>query len=337
MSYLIPVNLPQDLPEDWNDRQYVSPEGVEVGLSSKHGYNYLMKQVNNTQSAVMALGKAVSSDNRNLIDNSFLANAVNRNKGYIVLAGTEYYSTQEFASQEGSTAQTYAAQYFNKGVGIVNINGINYYVRESDMLEGYEHGTDGAFGFDRWWGWKLKVLKTVDGKGVSFQSSSSTGGHCRQPIVSPQVLSGRKVVMSAFVSQISGTAYMKLYKANKVNSTSLTLVASKQLFSGLNSLTVDMPEDIGNTSYPYLFYTIELAKQSSVDIVAVKLQSGIISTLAYQDDNKEWHLIDIPNKVIETVRCNGAPVELGGQGMVVTPADIGLSAANVLGRAEVIN
>lgn len=333
MSYHIPVHLPIDLPENWKDTQYVSPNGIEVNLTEQHGYNYLMKQVNNAQSAIIALGKALCSHNDNLLDNSFFTNPVNRNAGYIVPANISYYSSPSLESREGSTTQIYAAQYFTQGVGIVKIGGTNYYVREADMIEGYEHGADGAFGFDRWWGWKLQVTKTLNGKSISFKSSDSSGGHCRQPIVSPQVLSGLKVVMSAFVSYISGTAYLKLYKANKVNSTSLTLVASKQLFSGLNSLTVDMPEDIGNTSYPYLFYTIELAKQSSVDIVAVKLQSGIISTLAYQDDNKEWHLNDIPNKVIETARCNGAPVELGGQGMIVTPADIG---AAIIGHGHAL-
>ena len=44
-------SLPHDLPENWNDTQYVSPGGTEVGLTAKHGYNYLMKQVNNSHKA----------------------------------------------------------------------------------------------------------------------------------------------------------------------------------------------------------------------------------------------------------------------------------------------
>ena len=43
------INLPADLPEDWNPTQYISPGGTEVGLTKQHGYNYLMKQVNNIQ------------------------------------------------------------------------------------------------------------------------------------------------------------------------------------------------------------------------------------------------------------------------------------------------
>ena len=50
--------LPQDLPENWDDSQYVSPNGTEVGLTEQHGYNYLMQQVNSTQKAVTEIGEA---------------------------------------------------------------------------------------------------------------------------------------------------------------------------------------------------------------------------------------------------------------------------------------
>lgn len=54
----ITVNLPKDLPENWNDTNYVSPGGTEVGLTSKHGYNYLMQQVNKAQQAAQEIGDA---------------------------------------------------------------------------------------------------------------------------------------------------------------------------------------------------------------------------------------------------------------------------------------
>lgn len=57
---LVSVPLPADLPEDWTDNQYVSPEGTEVGLTPQHGYNYLMKQVNNAQKAVKELSADAS-------------------------------------------------------------------------------------------------------------------------------------------------------------------------------------------------------------------------------------------------------------------------------------
>lgn len=47
--------LPADLPENWTRGQIISPDGTEVGLTEKHGYNYLMKQVNATQEEVNSL------------------------------------------------------------------------------------------------------------------------------------------------------------------------------------------------------------------------------------------------------------------------------------------
>lgn len=50
--------LPADLPENWTDQQYVSPGGLEVGLTPQHGYNYLMRQVNEAQKSVNKMNEA---------------------------------------------------------------------------------------------------------------------------------------------------------------------------------------------------------------------------------------------------------------------------------------
>lgn len=55
MGKIINQNLPHDLPENWTDNQYVTPGGTEAGLSEQHGFNYLMKQVNNAQKAIQEL------------------------------------------------------------------------------------------------------------------------------------------------------------------------------------------------------------------------------------------------------------------------------------------
>ena len=56
----IKTPLPADLPEDWTGGQTVAPTGAEVGLSEKHGYNYLMEQVNAAQTAAKEIGEAFS-------------------------------------------------------------------------------------------------------------------------------------------------------------------------------------------------------------------------------------------------------------------------------------
>lgn len=60
----VTVELRQDLPENWTNSDYVSPGGIEVGLSEKHGYNYLMHQVNLSQKAINEISQAF----KNLIE-----------------------------------------------------------------------------------------------------------------------------------------------------------------------------------------------------------------------------------------------------------------------------
>lgn len=52
--------LPANLPENWTRGQIVSPNGTETGLTEQHGYNYLMKQVNNTQTEVNNINTALT-------------------------------------------------------------------------------------------------------------------------------------------------------------------------------------------------------------------------------------------------------------------------------------
>ena len=59
MSNPITVELPADLPTDWQQYQVVSPNGTEAGLDEQHGYNYLMEQVNNAQTAAKECGEAL--------------------------------------------------------------------------------------------------------------------------------------------------------------------------------------------------------------------------------------------------------------------------------------
>ena len=62
MAKITQPNLPADLPENWNNSQYVSADGLVAGLTPKHGYNYLMQQVNASQKAVNTLAQQAQTD-----------------------------------------------------------------------------------------------------------------------------------------------------------------------------------------------------------------------------------------------------------------------------------
>lgn len=56
------IPLPADLPENWTSGQIIAPTGAEAGLDDQHGYNYLMRQVNNAQRALKALAAQREED-----------------------------------------------------------------------------------------------------------------------------------------------------------------------------------------------------------------------------------------------------------------------------------
>lgn len=65
-----PLNtqLPADLPENWQTGQVVSPTGIDVGLTAKHGYNYQSQQINDTQQAINDINDAFEDVQGNLED-----------------------------------------------------------------------------------------------------------------------------------------------------------------------------------------------------------------------------------------------------------------------------
>ena len=61
MANPITVPLPADLPTDWTTNQIVSVDGTSAGYSEQYGYNYLMEQVNNAQTAAKECGEALDA------------------------------------------------------------------------------------------------------------------------------------------------------------------------------------------------------------------------------------------------------------------------------------
>lgn len=65
--------LPGDLPENWKISDAVTPNGIETGLDERHGFNYLMKQVNNAHTTINDLidsdaGKALIQHSHTMED-----------------------------------------------------------------------------------------------------------------------------------------------------------------------------------------------------------------------------------------------------------------------------
>lgn len=137
MSSKISVNLPADLPEDWKLDDIVSPNGFEGGLTERHGYNYLMKQVNNTQKVVTQLVETpVEQTPKNLLHNWDFLNPVVSAFAFTIPRdgpGVSVYNDpylQELAGTETEGSVVAISSVVGKHVPT------GYFVRLSDCIPG---------------------------------------------------------------------------------------------------------------------------------------------------------------------------------------------------------
>lgn len=336
MSHFITPQLPKNLPENWTVDQYVAPEGSFVGLSEQHGFNYLCRQVNNAQTAALELSKVAAAAYDNLLDNWHLAYPINTSEGYCVVKSTTYYKDAERKTAAGTLTTAVAVQYVNSSYGIINLDGTEYYVPTTSLYQGYPAETTPGFTFDRWWAKDCTVFLSRTGKGIRLtRTNGSSSGTFRQAILNAAQLSSKQATLSVFVDALSGSCNLRMYTSETMDAATVTQVSgsSVALKTGLNSVTVTLPSNLGTSKYTHLFVAFEVAQGADITIQAVKLQLGPTQTLGYMNDSSAWRLTQVPHQIIEYLKCVGAPVEFGGNGSVLTLA---ASTANTLVNAEVI-
>lgn len=321
MPHFLSKTLPHDLPENWTTEQYVSPDGTSVGLTEKHGYNYLNRQVNDAQNAIMTLAAVACAGSENMVDNAYFEDPISTSGGYCVLKGTKYYRESTLTTQVNTTTQPLTAQYVDSSYGTITVGTTQYYVSFADMYEGYTTAAR-AFTFDRWYGLGCSVVRDKSGKGFTITASSAYApGQFFQAIASSNRLSNKQVTLSVLVESVTGSVDADLLSSDYANANITTKVATMKLTTGMNTRVVTLSANIGKSSEPYLHLSISVPVGASVTIRAVKLQFGEKQTLAY-DDGNSWEYVQLPNRVIEYLRCVGAPVEYGGKGTTALSSDI---------------
>lgn len=342
MSKFITTPLAKDLPENWNDTQYVSPNGTEVGLSQKHGYNYLMKQVNNAQKAAEELGAGMDyMVGVNLLDNWYFVDPVHRKLEKYAVKGASYYGDSTFGQVVDTLDSAVPVLSVTDAYGTIKIYGYTktFYVKVADIRDGYAAAeSEMTDTIDRWKGHQSFVHRAPNGITLTTNGSlSSQSAFMYQYFVAPQRLAGKQVTVSVLVNSMSKSGYyIRVCLQSAISRTFTKNVLSKQISAGLNSFTFQMDTTTGSSSYPYACVLIEGVPNESIEIAAIKMELGPYQTLAHQDSTGAWVLNEIPNKGLETVKCNCAPVELGGIGKIVSPEDIGLAGASTLADAEVV-
>ena len=128
------IPLPADLPENWTSGQIIAPTGAEAGLDDQHGYNYLMKQVNNAQRALKALAAQREEDlarikfwasNDPTSPASFIGGTWERIEGKFIMGASDTYPAGATGGEESVklTRKNIPILSTRNGVAAVNIVG----------------------------------------------------------------------------------------------------------------------------------------------------------------------------------------------------------------------
>lgn len=278
MPRIITIPLPHDLPEDWKDTQYVSPGGTEVGLSNQHGYNYLMKMVNNAHLALAELDAYLASiaGNKNLLHNWYLKTPIDTKNGYFIPSGSSYYASQDLSSRVGTTPYAITPNYIGSSYATYVMGGNTFYVSKLDVERGYIGGVDASVCIDRW---RLKSHSTLLLSSIQPQSSgckitlSKQTGDFYQNVANAlgSKFTAQTYTFSASINSISdGTIY--IYITDGV-STKQTRVSA----SGIHSVSITVSG--GASKLVVGIKNTNATNAGVIHVSAVKLEVGNVSTL----------------------------------------------------------
>lgn len=274
MGKIISVNMPKDLPENWNDNQYVSPGGVEVGLTEQHGYNYLMKQVNAAQRAIQELDDAAFVSHRNMLHNWFFPIPINTEAAYVALPGTPYYTASGLLTQAGTTTGYVKAVYINNVYCTTMVGNATYFVRTSSCFLGY---VGGQVSVNRWWltsGVAQSFLR-IHFDGILL-NLGHTNGRFYQYVSTPiptDWYMGITFTLSVRVESLSGgEPYLEIINGDEVVSVPITQ-------TGITTLTTTLSGTIGDD------FSVSITNRSTsqdcvMKVYAMKLEVGTVSSLA---------------------------------------------------------
>lgn len=279
MAKIIKTPIPHDLPENWNDSQYVSPGGLEVGLSAQHGYNYLMKMVNDAHRALEELDTYLTGiiGGKNLLHNWYLKSPIDTKAGYIIPAGTRYYSTAELTSSGGTTPYVITPTYIGDTYASYVMSGTTFYVAKSSLSPGYMGGVDATVCIDRW---RLKSQGTLTLSTIEPQSSgckivlAKINGDFYQDVskaVKGSTFGSLTYTFSVKVESVTdGTINMYITAGT---STKQTRIQS----AGVHSVSIQVPD--GTTKLVVGLTNTNATNAGTIRVSAAKLEVGAVSTI----------------------------------------------------------
>lgn len=290
-------NLPADLPTNWQNGQIVAPLGASVGLSTQHGYNYLMQQGNASQSAINTIGAAFSG----VFGKNETIPIANGGTNATTISGARtnlsVYSKSEvdgLLSPITSSITSLGSTKLNtigKGINMLD----NWDFRNPLNSRGQSsYGDVSAFvgSIDRWWVSDSATLSLVTGGiNITQRGDNIWASYIFQR--NKGDLMPATYTFSVLFAENTGVVAL----TNYFTDTSVVETAISYQNAGLLSFTFTVPERLDTN------LAFQRIHASSARIIAAKLELGEESTLAKQVSGT-WVINDpSPNYAENILRC----------------------------------
>lgn len=183
---------------------------------------------------------------------------------------------------------------------------LNWYFRNPVNRNGktvYDTGSpSGYYCIDRW----LLTNDTIgtiesDGFELNYQTYENIGNYLAMSYIEEDInsLIGKTMTFSLLTSEVSGNSFAigAQFQPNYIGNTYSANISTP----GLVSITFTVPEDAAQL---IMIITSKVKQNVTLKCIAAKLELGDKQTLARQNENGEWEIIDPPDYDLQYTLCS---------------------------------
>lgn len=154
-----------------------------------------------------------------------------------------------------------------------------------------------GYSIDRWFNeFSGDATINVLSDGILFSTKKQFSNFAQS--VDLSMFEGQKMKLSFLLSDVSPGMYLQAYQSGNPNA-----AVAVPAVNGISTLSFVVVPNSGITTVQVQFRDSDSADYQTVKIYAAKLEIGDKQTLAYQDSDGNWNLLDTPYYGEELARC----------------------------------
>ena len=208
--------ITNDLPENWQVNDIVSPDGESVNLSEQHGYNYLMRKVNEIGGKTNILREEDKTNKESIEDINTEINNI-KDTGVQVADTLPIGSVIHWDSEEPYPSDIYEEVTYNPRQLLVNPD---FQINQRGQSE-YNFSKNGNYGLDMWQHRQgnytgALVVTPIKGGGVHIKLDTNVGGGLRQVFKTDELKAGQQYTTVISIDNVEYTGTIELSNSSKI-------------------------------------------------------------------------------------------------------------------------